>query len=60
MSPNIESCTQMLQQVSKEQTSHLPSEEPTSEVTPSLTVLDDSQALKQREWKRGEPGEGTP
>ena len=47
----------MLKQTSKEQTSHLPSEEPTSEITPSLAVLDDAQALKQKEWKRGEPDE---
>ena len=50
----------MLQQVSKEETSNLPSEEPTSEITPSLAVLDDAQALKQKEWKRGEPGEDIP
>ena len=51
---------QMLQQASKEQTRLLPPEEPTSEITPSLAVLDDTLALKQKEWKRGEPGEDIP
>ena len=51
---------QMLQQASKEQTRLLPSKEPTSEITPSLPVLDDALALKQKEWKRGEPGEDIP
>ena len=50
----------MLQQASKEQTSLLPTEEPTSGITPSLVVLDDALALKQKEWKRGEPGEDIP
>ena len=35
-------------------------QEPTSGITPSLAVLDDAQALKQREWIRGEPGEDVP
>ena len=26
-------------------------------MTPSLAVLDDASALKQKEWNRGEPGE---
>ena len=51
---------QMLQQASKEQTRILPPKEPTSEITPSLAVLDDALALKQKEWKRGEPGEDIP
>ena len=51
---------QMLQQASKQQTSLLPLEEPTSEITPSLTALDDAPALKQKEWKRGETGEDIP
>ena len=50
----------MLQQASKEQTRLLPPEEPTSEITPSLAALDDAPALKQKEWKRGEPGEDIP
>ena len=50
----------MLQQASKEQASHLPTEEPTSGITPSLVVLADALALKQKEWKRGEPGEDIP
>ena len=51
---------QMLHQASKEQTRFLPSEVPTSEITPSLAVLDDAPALKQKEWKRGEPNEDIP
>ena len=51
---------QMLQQASKEQTRLLPPEEPTSEITPHLAALDDAPALKQKEWKRGEPGEDIP
>ena len=39
---------QMLQQASKEQTRLLPSKEPTSEIIPSLAVLDDALALKQK------------
>ena len=50
----------MLQQASKEQTNLLPPEEPTSGITPSLAALDDALALKQKEWKRGEPGEDIP
>ena len=50
----------MLQQVSKEPTRLSPPEEPTSEITPSLAALDDALALKQKEWKRGEPGEDIP
>ena len=51
---------QMLQQASREQTSLLPNKEPTSGITPSLAALDDAPALKQKEWKRGEPGEDIP
>ena len=51
---------QMLQQASKKQTSLLPTEEPTLEITPSLVLLDDAPALKQKEWKRGEAGEDIP
>ena len=51
---------QMLQQASNEQTNLLPLEEPTSGITPSLAALDDALALKQKEWKRGEPGEDIP
>ena len=29
-------------------------------MTPSLAALDDTSALKQKEWSRGEPGEDTP
>ena len=50
----------ILQQVSKKPTRLLPPKEPNSEITPSLAVLDDAPALKQKEWKRGEPGEDIP
>ena len=50
----------MLQQASKEQTNLLPPKESTSGITPSLAALDDAPALKQKEWKRGEPGEDIP
>ena len=51
---------QMLQQASKEQTSLLPTQELTLGITLSLVVLDNALALKQKEWKRGEPGEDIP
>ena len=47
-------------QVSKEPTRLSPPEEPTSEITPSLAAMDDAPALKQKEWRRGEPGEDIP
>ena len=50
----------ILQQVRKEPTRLSPPEDLTSEITPSLAVLDDAPALKQKEWKRGEPGEDIP
>ena len=50
----------MLQQASKEQTSLLSTQELTFGITPSLAMLDDVPALKQKEWKRGEPGEDIP
>ena len=50
----------ILQQVSEELTRLLPPEEPTSEITPSLAALDDVPALKQKEWRRGEPHEDIP
>ena len=50
----------ILQQVSKEPIRLLPPKGPTSEITPSLAALDDALALKQMEWKRGEPGEDIP
>ena len=34
--------------------------EPTSGITSSLAALDNAQALRWREWIRGEPGEGVP
>ena len=53
---------QILQQANKPagQTSLLSTQEPTSGITPSLAVLDDAQAMRQKEWKRGEPGEDMP
>ena len=49
---------QMLQQANKPmgQTGLLPIQKPTSGITPSLATLDDVQALRRKEWKRGEPG----
>ena len=53
---------QMLQQANKPigQTSLLSTQEPTSGITPSLAALDDAQALRRKEWKRGESGEDMP
>ena len=53
---------QMLQQGNRQisQAGVLSAEEPTSEITPSLAVLDDAQTLRRREWRRGEPGEDIP
>ena len=53
---------QILQQANKPigQTSLLSTQEPTSGITPSLAVLDDAQALRRKEWQRGEPGEDMP
>ena len=52
----------MLQQAIKPigQTSLLSTQEPTLGITPSLVVLDDALASRQKEWKRGEPGEDMP
>ena len=38
----------------------LSARESTSGMTPSLVALDDVPSLRQREWKRGEPGEDIP
>ena len=53
---------QILQQANKPvgQTSLLSTQKPTSGITPSLAALDDAQALRWKEWKRGEPGEDMP
>ena len=53
---------QMLQQANRQmcQAGLLSVQEPTSKMTPSLAALDDVQALKRKEWKRGEPGEDMP
>ena len=52
---------QILQQANKPgQTSLLSTQEATPGITPSLAVLDDAQALRQKEWKRGEPGKYMP
>ena len=50
----------MLQQTSREQTDLLSPKELASGITPSLVALDDAPALRQREWRRGEPGENIP
>ena len=53
---------QMLQQANKpiEHTSLLSTQESISGITPSLAMLDDAQALRRKEWKRGEPGKDMP
>ena len=43
-----------------QQPSSFSTREPTSRITPSLAALDDAQALRWREWIRGEPGEDVP
>ena len=43
-----------------QQPSSFSTQEPTSGITPSLAALDDAQALRQREWIRGEPREDVP
>ena len=52
----------MLQEANKQtsQAGVLSAQEHTSEITPSLTALDDAQALRRREWRRGEPSEDVP
>ena len=52
----------MLQQANRQtsQAGILSVEEPTSEITPSLADLGDAQALRRREWRRGEPSEDIP
>ena len=52
----------MLQQANNQtcQAHVLSAQEHTSEITPSLAALDNSQALRKREWRRGEPGEDIP
>ena len=47
----------ILKQASQEQTKVLPPKEPLLGMTPSLAVLDDASALKQKEWNRSEPNE---
>ena len=53
---------QMLQEANRQmgQTGLLSIQEPTSGITPSLAALDDAQALRRKEWRRGEPGEDMP
>ena len=51
---------QILRQASQGQTRVPSSQVPLIRMTPSLAVLDDASALKQKEWSRGEPGEDTP
>ena len=52
---------QMLQQANRQvNRAGILSFQPTSKITPSLNALDDSQALRRREWGRGEPSEDIP
>ena len=53
---------QMLQQANRQmgQAGILSVLEPTSKTTPSLAALDNTQALRRREWRRGEPSEDIP
>ena len=53
---------QMLQQANRQmgQASLFSVQEPTSEITPCVVALDDVQALRRKEWRRGEPGEDMP
>ena len=53
---------QMLQQANRPmgQPSLHSVQEPTSKITPSLDALDDAQALRRKEWRRGEPSEDIP
>ena len=50
---------QMLQQANT-QAGLLSIQEPTSEITPSLAALDDAQALRKKEWRRGDPSGDIP
>ena len=52
----------MLQQANKpiSHTDVLSAQEHTTKITPSLAALDDAQALRRKEWRRGEPGEDVP
>ena len=53
---------QMLQLTNRQmgQTGLLSIQELTPGITPSLAALDDAQALRRKEWKRGETGEDMP
>ena len=53
---------QILQQANKStgKTSLFSAQEPIPRMTPSLAALEDTQALRQKEWQRGEPGEDIP
>ena len=52
----------MLQQANRQisQAGVLSTEELSSKIAPSLAALNDVQALKRREWRRGEPSEDIP
>ena len=53
---------QMLHQAKRQmgQTGFLSIQKPTSGITPNLAALDHAQALRRKEWKRGEPGKDMP
>ena len=52
----------MLQQANRQmgQAGLFSTQESISGITPSLAALDDAQALRRKEWKRGKPGEDMP
>ena len=52
----------MLQQANRQisQAGVLSAEESSSKITPSLAALDNAQALRSREWRRGKPSEDIP
>ena len=52
--------SKVLKHASQEQTKVLPPKELLLGMTPSLAVLHEASALKQKEWNRGEPGEEMP
>ena len=59
MNPNIGSCTRSYNKLVENRLVSSPKELATG-ITPSLAALDDALALRQREWRRGEPGENIP
>ena len=62
MSPNIGSSTKCCnRQINKQvRLVHFLFRNTLPEITPSLAALNDAQALRRREWRRGEPSEDIP